>query len=86
MRKSRYQTHYNFLSNFETQDFCRVLRNAPSNGRCGRFMVETSPDILNQGANTTCSTVIYIGNIIPERPGCRVLYRVQCFEGAKRRF
>ena len=43
VRKSCYQTHCNFLSNFETRDFCRVLRNAPSNGRAW-------PLVKNSGA------------------------------------
>jgi hypothetical protein len=38
VRKSSYQTHCNFVSNFETRDFCRVLRNAPSNGPRGKLI------------------------------------------------
>ena len=57
VRKSRYQTHCNFLSNFETRDFCRVLRNAPSNGRRGRLIAMTVSAIFNQGSETTFLTL-----------------------------
>jgi hypothetical protein len=54
VRKSRYQTRCNFLSNFETRDFCRVLRNVPSNGPRGRLIGTDVPGIFNQGSKTLC--------------------------------
>ena len=47
--KSRYQTQCNFLGDFETRDFCRVLRNASSNGPRGRLIARGSPLFLTKG-------------------------------------
>jgi hypothetical protein len=49
VRKSRYQTQCNFLSNFETRDFRWVLRNASSDGQRGRLIVGSSPLFSTEG-------------------------------------